>query len=53
MLSHEEAVLEKLEVSRVGRPDDIGHAAAYLCSKDAEYVNGETLSVTGFIAPRL
>jgi len=32
---------------RLGTPDDIGHAAAYLASDDADYVTGTVLRVDG------
>ena len=34
---------------RLGLPEDIGKAAVYLCSEDADYVTGETLTVDGGI----
>lgn len=53
MLVSEEAVMENLKLDRVGKPDDIGNAAAFLCSDDGSYVNGETLNVTRFITQKL
>jgi glucose 1-dehydrogenase len=32
---------------RLGTPDDIGHAAAFLASDDADYVTGSVLRVDG------
>lgn len=32
---------------RVGRPEEVAHAVAFLCSGDAAYVNGATLAVDG------
>lgn len=53
LLEHEEIAKQKLEIDRIGEPEDIAATAAYLCSKDGSYVNGETLMVTGFISQKL
>jgi glucose 1-dehydrogenase len=37
---------------RLGTPDDIGRAAAFLCSDDADYITGTTLLVDGGLALR-
>jgi glucose 1-dehydrogenase len=34
---------------RLGRPDDIGKAAVFLCSDDADYITGTALAVDGGI----
>ena len=38
---------QRIPVGRVGRPEDIAHAAAFLCSDEASYVNGTVLVVDG------
>ena len=38
---------ESNPVRRVGTPDDIAAAAAFLCSDEASYITGQTLSVDG------
>lgn len=38
---------EKNPVKRVGYPEDIAAAAAFLCSEEASYVTGQTLYVDG------
>ncbi|WP_339911044.1 SDR family oxidoreductase [Symmachiella dynata] len=38
---------EKLPLKRLGTPADIGKAATFLCSDDADYVTGEVLRVDG------
>lgn len=53
LLTNEEAIKDKLNVDRIGEPQDIANAAAFLCSDEASYVNGETMLVTRFVAPRL
>jgi len=37
----------KLPLKRLGTPEDIGKAAAFLCSDEADYITGETLRVDG------
>ncbi len=37
----------KLPLRRLGTPEDIGKAAVFLCSSDADYVTGEVLRVDG------
>ena len=37
----------KLPLKRLGTPADIGKAATFLCSDDADYVTGEVLRVDG------
>ncbi|MBM3541207.1 MAG: SDR family oxidoreductase [Alphaproteobacteria bacterium] len=32
---------------RVGQPDDMANAISFLCSKDSDYITGQTLSVSG------
>ena len=32
---------------RIGAPADIGKAAAFLCSDDADYITGSALTVDG------
>ena len=41
-------VLERMiPVRRVGRPEDIAAACAFLCSEEAGYVTGQTINVNG------
>ena len=42
-----EDIKRRVPVGRIGTPRDIGHAAVFLASKEAEYVNGVTLRVDG------
>jgi len=41
------ALLERIPLGRLGAPDDIAHAVAYLVSDGAAYVTGVTLHVNG------
>ncbi len=50
MLSSDEQrenILARTPVGRVGKPEDIGAAAVYLASEEADFVNGVTLFVDG------
>jgi gluconate 5-dehydrogenase len=40
-------VMSRIPMGRMGRPDDIGHAAVFLCSPAANYITGTTLCVDG------
>ncbi len=42
-----DAVLQATRSPRLGRPEDIAAAVAFLCSDDAEWINGQVLSVDG------
>jgi NAD(P)-dependent dehydrogenase (short-subunit alcohol dehydrogenase family) len=41
------AIARSIPVGRIGKPEDIGYACAYLVSKEAEYVTGQTIHVNG------
>ncbi|XP_027034221.1 dehydrogenase/reductase SDR family member 4 [Tachysurus fulvidraco] len=45
--------LKMLSIKRLGKPEDIGGVIAFLCSDDASYITGETVTVTGGINCRL
>jgi 3-oxoacyl-[acyl-carrier protein] reductase len=40
---------EKVPVARLGAPEEIASAYAFLASEEAGYINGTTLSVDGGI----
>ena len=42
-----EAVGAMTPVGRIGTPDDIGAACAYLCSDDAAFVTGQQIGING------
>jgi len=42
-----EALLGQVPLGRLGSPDDIAHAVAFLASPQANYITGETLHVNG------
>ncbi|XP_030635636.1 dehydrogenase/reductase SDR family member 4 [Chanos chanos] len=44
---------KQLSIKRLGEPEDIGGVIAFLCSDDASYITGETVTVTGGMNCRL
>lgn len=45
--AYREAVAERTPVGRIGQPEDIAEAVAFLASDEASYVTGQTLYVDG------
>jgi 3-oxoacyl-[acyl-carrier protein] reductase len=39
--------VRQIPMGRVGRPDDVAHAALFFASEESGYITGETLPVTG------
>jgi 3-oxoacyl-[acyl-carrier protein] reductase len=49
-VSHEQAesmLLTKLDVQRLGRPEEVGRLTAFLASEQAAYIHGATLDIDG------
>ena len=44
---------ERAWLNRLGRPDEMSGAVAFLCSDDSSYMTGETMLVTGGMPARL
>ncbi|KAJ8008457.1 hypothetical protein DPEC_G00105020 [Dallia pectoralis] len=44
---------KQLSIKRAGEPEEIGGVIAFLCSKDASYITGETITATGGWSCRL
>jgi len=42
-----EMLLQRIPVGRVGRPEDIANACAFLCHEASSYITGQTLGVNG------
>lgn len=42
-----QALTKSIPLGRLGRPEDVAGAVAFLCSERAEYITGQTLSVSG------
>jgi gluconate 5-dehydrogenase len=45
-----ERILQRTPLHRLGEPEDIGHAAVYLCSRAARFVTGTMLAVDGGVS---
>ncbi|MDW8141739.1 MAG: SDR family oxidoreductase [Candidatus Bipolaricaulota bacterium] len=41
-----------IPLKRIARPEEIASVIAFLCSDEAGYITGETISVTGGLAMR-
>ncbi|XP_059384040.1 dehydrogenase/reductase SDR family member 4 [Carassius carassius] len=48
-----EEFLKQTSIKRLGQPEDIGGVIAFLCSEEASYITGETITVTGGMNCRL
>lgn len=42
-----DALLQRIPLGRLGSPDDIAHAVAFLASREAGYITGTTLHING------
>ena len=42
-----ESILQGIPLKKLGRPEDIGEAVAFLASEKAGYITGTTLHVNG------
>ena len=48
--AQKDALNQRIPMGRMGEGEDIGAAVAYLASKEAGYVTGQTLHVNGGMA---
>ncbi|KAI1888640.1 hypothetical protein AGOR_G00187230 [Albula goreensis] len=44
---------KQLSIKRLGHPQEVGGVIAFLCSEEASYITGETITVTGGMSCRL
>ena len=44
---HKEVIIAKIPSNRLGKPEDIANAVAFLSSDQSDYISGETLHVNG------
>ena len=42
-----QAILDEIPMGRFGKPEEIGHAVAFLISEKSSYINGEILNING------
>ena len=42
-----DAIIAKIPSARLGEPEEIANAVAFLCSNQSNYINGETLHING------
>mgnify|MGYP001181331832 FL=1 len=45
--SYRAIVIEQTPLARLGRPEDVAHAAVYLASDESSFITGQTLKVNG------
>lgn len=51
--AQQKAVEDRQVMKRIGRPEDIGHAAAFLASDEADFITGTQLFVDGGLTAQL
>ena len=44
-------MVERIPLGPVGKPEEVAGAVAFLCSEEASYITGATLSINGGIYP--
>lgn len=50
-LPNPEEIIKRIPLRRMGSSEDVAGAVSFLCSKDATYITGHTLSVNGGLFP--
>ena len=41
------ALLDRIPLGKIGKPEDIAYTALFLASKEANYITGQTITVDG------
>jgi len=49
--AHLDELKKRIPLGRIGHSDEVASAVSFLCSKDASYITGHTLSVNGGLFP--
>ncbi len=44
---HQEVLLSRIPLKRMGRPEEVAYAVAFLASENASYITGETIHING------
>lgn len=47
---YRDILIDRIPLKRIGKPEDIAHAVAFLASDEAAYITGQTLHVNGGMA---
>lgn len=50
-LTQLDALIARIPLGRLGKPEEVAGAVAFLCSDDASYISGSTLSINGGMFP--
>ncbi len=50
-IPHLDEYVKRIPLGRVGTPEEVAGAVAFLCSPDASYITGHTISVNGGLFP--
>jgi len=46
-----DAMVQRIPLQRMGKPEEVAGVVAFLCSRDASYITGQTLGINGGLFP--